>query len=58
MSVRGVLIRIDSTDSLCDQAEMISPKSPNILKSEYFDTVRTRGKCIMLKILIEIVTKI
>lgn len=44
MSVRGVLIRIDSTDSLCDQAEMISPKSPNILKSEYFDTVRTRGK--------------
>lgn len=45
MSSRGVLIRIDSTDSLCDQAEMISPKSPNILKSEYFDTVRPRGEC-------------
>lgn len=36
MSVRGVLIRIDSTDSLCEATEMISPKSPNLLKSDYF----------------------
>lgn len=43
MSVRGVLIRFDSTDSLCEQAEMSSPISPNLLKADYFDR-NMRGK--------------
>lgn len=45
MSVRGVLIRIDSTDSLCDLAEAVptpkTPKTPIMLKTDYFDV---RGK--------------
>lgn len=50
MSVRGVLISIDSTDSLYDEDPMTSPiLSPNItLKADYFDTMsnrsRSRGK--------------
>ena len=47
MSVRGVLIRFDSTDSLCEQAEMSSPRSPSILKSEYFDS-NIRGTFLMV----------
>lgn len=44
MSVRGVLIRFDSTDSLCEQqVEVSSPRSPNLLKSDYFDS-NARGK--------------
>lgn len=39
MSVRGVLIRIDSTDSLCE-ADVTSPKTPSMLKKDYFDLGR------------------
>lgn len=39
MSVRGVLIRFDSTESLDEHtADLVStPKSPNFLRADYFD---------------------
>lgn len=41
MSVRGVLIRFDSTDSLSEQTTpdilTPTPRSPNFLRSDYFD---------------------